>query len=87
MLYRFLPLAALMYVCASLPASAQAQQAAEGGVRGRIVDSLTGRAVPTATLHLMRNQPLHSPGLHLAVVHHTFQCVDFSAPVLRPTAV
>ena len=42
MLHRFLPLAALMYVSASLPAHAQAQQEAAGAVRGRIVDSVTG---------------------------------------------
>jgi len=53
MLNRFLPLAALVTV--SLPALAQAQQA-EGGVRGRIVDSVTGRAVPTATVNLLRNR-------------------------------
>jgi len=53
MLNRFLPLAALITV--SLPALAQAQQA-EGGVRGRIVDSVTGRAVPTATVNLLRNR-------------------------------
>src|SRR5688572_4205520 len=62
MLHRFLPLAALIYVSVSLlsllslPAHAQAQQGAAGAVRGRIVDSVTGRAVPTATVHLMRNQ-------------------------------
>jgi hypothetical protein len=53
MLHRFLPIAALIAV--SLPAHAQAQQS-EGGVRGRIVDSLTGRAIPTATVHLVRNR-------------------------------
>jgi outer membrane receptor for ferrienterochelin and colicin len=58
MLHRSLPLAALIYVSASLPVHAQAQPAAEGGVRGRIVDSVTGRAVPTATVHLLRNQRL-----------------------------
>jgi hypothetical protein len=58
MLHRFLPLAALIYVSISLPAHAQAQQA-EGGVRGRIVDSVTGRAVPTATVRLMQNQRVH----------------------------
>ena len=57
MLHRFLPLATLMLsVSVSLPAHAQAQQGAAGAVRGRIVDSVTGRAVPTATVHLMRNQ-------------------------------
>ncbi len=56
MLPSFLPLAALVYVSASLPAHAQAQQTAEGGVRGRIVDSVTGRAVPTTTVRLIRNQ-------------------------------
>ncbi|HWL72758.1 MAG TPA: carboxypeptidase-like regulatory domain-containing protein [Burkholderiaceae bacterium] len=62
MLNRFLPLAALMYVSVSLPAHAQAQQGAAGAVRGRIVDSVTGRAVPTATVHLMRNQRVHGTG-------------------------
>ncbi len=56
MLPSFLPLAALVYVSASLPAHAQAQQTAEGGVRGRIVDSVTRRAVPTTTVRLIRNQ-------------------------------
>ena len=57
MLHRLLPLAALLlHVSLSLPAHAQAQQVAAGAVRGRIVDSVTGRAVPTATVHLMRNQ-------------------------------
>jgi outer membrane receptor for ferrienterochelin and colicin len=57
MLPRLLPLAALM-LCASvaLPAHAQAQQGAEGAVRGRIVDSVTGRPVPAASVQLMRNQ-------------------------------
>ncbi len=60
MLHRFLPLAALLLcVSVSLPAHAQAQQGAAGAVRGRIVDSVTGRAVPTATVHLMRNQQVH----------------------------
>ncbi|GFE82093.1 membrane protein [Steroidobacter agaridevorans] len=58
MLRRFLPFAALIYVSASLPA--HAQEGAAGAVRGRIVDSVTGRAVPTATVHLMRNQRVHS---------------------------
>jgi outer membrane receptor for ferrienterochelin and colicin len=59
MLPRFLPLAALMFcVSVSLPAHAQAQQEAAGAVRGRIMDSVTGRAVPTATVHLMRNQQI-----------------------------
>src|SRR5687768_10137800 len=56
MLHRFLPLAALIYVSASLPAHAQVQPEAAGAVRGRIVDSVTGRAVSTATVNLMRNQ-------------------------------
>ena len=57
MLQRLLPLAALtLYVSISLPAHAQAQQEATGAVRGRIVDSVTGRAVPSATVHLKRNQ-------------------------------
>ena len=60
MVHRFLPLAALILnVSVSLPAQAQAQQGAAGAVRGRIVDSVTGRAVPTATVHLMRNQRPH----------------------------
>lgn len=60
MLHRILLLAALMLcVSVSLPAHAQAQQQAAGAVRGRIVDSVTGRAVPTATVHLMRNQRVH----------------------------
>ena len=57
---RLLPLAALIScVSVSLPAHAQAQQAADGAVRGRIVDSVTGRAVPTATIQLMRNQRVY----------------------------
>jgi outer membrane receptor for ferrienterochelin and colicin len=57
MLPRVVPLAVLVFsVSASLSANAQAQQEAEGAVRGRIVDSVTGRAVPTATVHLTRNQ-------------------------------
>ena len=59
MLHRVLPLAALILsasVSVSLPAHAQAQQEAAGAVRGRVVDSVTGRAVPTATVQLMRNQ-------------------------------
>jgi hypothetical protein len=73
--HRFLPLAALIYVCVSvaLPAHAQAQQGAAGAVRGRIVDSVTGRAVSTATVHLalVRGSDtagagnLTSRGLHL----------------------
>jgi outer membrane receptor for ferrienterochelin and colicin len=59
MLHRLLPLAALIYIYVSLPAHAQAQQGAAGAVRGRIVDSVTGRAVPTATVHLVRNQRVH----------------------------
>ena len=60
MLHRFLPLAALMLcVSVSLTAHAQAQQGAAGAVHGRIVDSVTGRAVPAATVHLMRNQQVH----------------------------
>jgi len=57
MLHRFLPLAAIMLcLSVSLPVQAQAQQGAAGAVRGRIVDSLTGRAVPAATATLMRDQ-------------------------------
>lgn len=58
-LHRFLPLAALRYVSVSLPAHARAQQEAAGAVRGRIMDSVTGRAVPTATVNLMRNQRVY----------------------------
>jgi hypothetical protein len=54
--HRFLPLTALICVLVSLTAHAQAQEAAPGGARGRILDSAPGRAVPTATVHLMRNQ-------------------------------
>src|SRR5690606_31496045 len=57
---RFLPLAALVCAFASLPAYAQAQQEAAGAVRGRITDSVTGRAVPTATVNLMRNERIHA---------------------------
>ena len=60
MLHRFLLLAALIYVFVSLQAHAQAQQDAVGAVRGRIVDSVTGRAVPAATVYLMRNQNVHA---------------------------
>jgi hypothetical protein len=56
MLHRCLPLAALICLSAPLSAYAQAQQEAAGAVRGRIVDSVTGRAVPTATVHLIRSQ-------------------------------
>ena len=59
MLHRVLPLTALILsasVSVSLPAHAQAQQEAAGAVRGRVVDSVTGRAVPTATVQLLRNQ-------------------------------
>src|SRR5690606_7867875 len=59
-LYRFLSLAALVCALASLPAHAQAQQEAAGAVRGRITDSVTGRAVPKATVNLMRNQRVHA---------------------------
>ena len=60
MLDRFLPLAAIVLcVWVWLPAQAQAQLEAAGAVRGRIVDSLTGRAVPSATVRLMRNQQVH----------------------------
>lgn len=61
MLHRLLPLTALtLFVSASLTAHAQAQQQAEGAVRGRIVDSVTGRAVPAATVNLMRSQNVHA---------------------------
>lgn len=60
MLHRFLPLAALIYVSVSPATHAQVQSVATGAVRGRIMDSVTGRVVPTATVHLMRNQRVHS---------------------------
>jgi hypothetical protein len=56
---RFLPLAALIYVLVSLTAHAQTQEAAPGGVRGRILDSAPGWTVPAATVHLVRNQGIH----------------------------
>jgi outer membrane receptor for ferrienterochelin and colicin len=60
MLHRFLLLAALMSsALVSLSAHAQAQQVAAGAVRGRIVDSVTGRAVPAATVNLVRDQRVH----------------------------
>ena len=46
----FLPLAALIYVFASHPAHAHAQHANRCGLPGRIVDSVTGRALLTATV-------------------------------------
>ena len=46
----------MLFAAAALPAHAQAQQSAAGAVRGRIVDSVTGRAVPMATVQLRRNQ-------------------------------
>lgn len=60
MLHRFLPLAALIYVLVSLQAHAQAQQDEAGTVRGRILDSVTGRSVPAATVRLMRYQNVHA---------------------------
>jgi len=60
MLHRFLPLAALICVFASLQAHAQAQQGQTGAVRGRIVDAATGRAVLAATVNLMRNQNVYA---------------------------
>jgi hypothetical protein len=59
MLTRLLPLAALICVSISLPALAQAQQEAAGAVHGRILDSVTGRAVPTATVQLKRNEGVY----------------------------
>jgi outer membrane receptor for ferrienterochelin and colicin len=58
--HRFLLLFALAYTSVSLPAHGQAsQQGAAGVVRGRIVDAVTGRAVPMATVRLIRNQRVH----------------------------
>jgi len=54
--HRVLLLAAIVCVSVLLPAHAQAPQEPGGSVRGRIVDSVTGRAVPSATVQLMRNQ-------------------------------
>jgi len=56
MLHRVLPLAAIVCMSVLLPAHAQAQPESGGSVHGRIVDSVTGRAVPTATVQLIRNQ-------------------------------
>jgi hypothetical protein len=53
MLSRILPLAAVA-ISAVFSTPVQAQDA-EGAVRGRIVDSVTGRALPAATVQLMRN--------------------------------
>jgi hypothetical protein len=60
-LHRLLPFAALIALLnmSVLPAHAQAQQEATGAVRGRILDSVTGRGVPAATVHLMRNEQVH----------------------------
>lgn len=58
MLRRSWPLAALLYVLVSLAAHAQPEET--GAVRGRIVDSVTQRAVPTATVRLLRNQSVHA---------------------------
>lgn len=55
MLSRLLSLAALLCAFTAIPAPALAQDAA-GAVRGRIVDAVTGRAMPTATVQLLRNQ-------------------------------
>ena len=60
MLHRFLALAALIYVFVPIQAYAQGQQREAGAVRGRIVDSVTGRAVPAATVNLMRAQNVHA---------------------------
>ena len=60
MLPRSLPLTAFaLLVTFTTPALAQGQQEAAGAVRGRIVDSVTGRAVPTATVRLMRSDKAH----------------------------
>ena len=56
MLPRFLSLALMLCLSVSPPGRAQAQQEAGGGIRGRVVDSVTGRPGPAATVHLMRNQ-------------------------------
>lgn len=60
MLPKLLPLVAFTFGAAiplPVPAEAQqVQQAPAGAVRGRIVDSLTGRAVPGARVNLVRRQ-------------------------------
>jgi outer membrane receptor for ferrienterochelin and colicin len=58
MLRRLLSLAAVICLSVSLPPDANAQEAV-GSVRGRIVDSVTGRSVPTATVQLIHNQRVH----------------------------
>lgn len=55
MLRRLLSLAVVFCMSVSLPPHVIAQEAV-GAVRGRIVDSVTGRPVPTATVRLVRNQ-------------------------------
>jgi len=59
MLHRLFLLAAVIYASVPLPAHAQAQQEPAGAVRGHIADTVTGRAVPTATVRLVRNQRVH----------------------------
>jgi len=58
MLRRLLSLAAVICVSVSLTPHAHAQEPA-GSVRGRIVDSVTGRSVPMATVQLIHNQRVH----------------------------
>ncbi len=53
---RDLLLAIFLFFSIWLPAPVLAQQEASGAVRGRVVDSVTGRAVPAATVRLLRNQ-------------------------------
>lgn len=55
MLSRLLSIAAVLCISLSLPLQAAAQEAT-GSVRGRIVDSVTGRPVPGAAVQLVRNQ-------------------------------
>lgn len=75
MLYRFLPLAVLACVTASLPAHAQEQQQASGAVSGRIVDSVTGRGVATATVNLLRNDRVQATSEADAAGEFTFDAV------------
>ncbi len=58
MLRRLSLLAAVICLSLSIPLQASAQEAV-GAVRGRVVDAITGRPVPMATVQLMRNQRAH----------------------------
>lgn len=58
MLRRSWPLAALLYFLVSFVAHARPEET--GAVQGRIVDSVTQRAVLAATVSLLRNQSVHA---------------------------